>query len=345
MGELRDYTNHVDEFSGCSAQEYQSWFVTGTEAATAPEQYFVVHFSHDNTWQHMTLGEIDSALTIGRLTAFKESSAGALYMKLTSERYLFTSYLLSDVRAATKQCSMAFQNDELDLNSFTESLDTVDRKLAKLKTVDGPMISAFRKESNEASNSFEGIETNDEEVHSETLRPVLCDRLRSALRESFRHIRENQSLQDATVFRHEQILLLNDSDTERDSEGATELEAYGNDAIKRLTKKFAVSLQVMDVQIDEILPQWQRFKRFILVNTRLAGKSYSEMWDWMTTYRSDAMDPAHFYDLLCLVVHVLVRTWMLDTSCCERGFSIMNLLRSPVRNRLSRSCAVRCAVR
>ena len=120
---------------------------------------------------------------------------------------------------------------------------------------------------------------------------------------------------------------------------------YGNDAIKRLTKKFAVSLQVMDVQIDEILPQWQRFKRFILVNTRLAGKSYSEMWDWMTTYRSDTMDPAHFYDLLCLVVHVLVRTWMLDTSCCERGFSIMNLLRSPVRNRLSRSCAVRCAVR
>ena len=130
----------------------------------------------------------------------------------------------------------------------------MDRKLAKLKTVDGPMISAFRKESNEASNSFEGIEMNDE-VHSETLRPVLCDRLRSALRESFRHIRENQSLQDATVFRHEQILLLNDSDTERDSEGATELEAYGNDAIKRLTKKFAVSLQVMDVQIDEILPQ------------------------------------------------------------------------------------------
>ena len=46
---------------------------------------------------------------------------------------------------------------------------------------------------------------------------------------------------------------------------------YGNDAIKRLTKKFAVSLQVMDVQIDEILPQWQRFKRFILVNTRLAA--------------------------------------------------------------------------
>ena len=129
------------------------------------------------------------------------------------------------------------------------------------------------------------------------------------------------------MFRHEQMLLLNDSDTERDSEGATELEAYGNDAIKRLTKKFAVSLQVMDV------------------NTRLAGKSYSEMWDWMTTYRSDTMDPAHFYDLLCLVVHVLVRTWMLDTSCCERGFSIMNLLRSPVRNRLSRSCAVRCAVR
>ena len=108
MGELRDYTDHEDDFCGSSAPEYQAWFTTGTEADTAPENYFVVHFSHDNTWQHMSLGEIHSALMAGRLTAFKESSAGALYMKLTSERYLFASYLVSDVRAVTKQCSMAF---------------------------------------------------------------------------------------------------------------------------------------------------------------------------------------------------------------------------------------------
>jgi len=333
MGELRDYTDHEDDFCGSSAPEYQAWFTTGTEADTAPENYFVVHFSHDNTWQHMSLGEIHSALMAGRLTAFKESSAGALYMKLTSERYLFASYLVSDVRAVTKQCSMAFQNDELDLNSFNDSLDEVDRKLAQLKVKDGPMLSAFRKDSNEASNSFEGIETNDDEVHSNTLRPVLCDRMRSALRESFKSIRDNQSLQDADVFRHEKILLLDDA--ERNGDGVTELEAYGQDAIKRLTEKFAVSLHVMGVQMDEILPQWQRFKRWILKpqQTGLARKSYSDMWDWMTTHRSDTMDPGHFYDLLCLVV--LVRNWMLDTSCCERGFSIMNLLRSPVRNRLS----------
>jgi hypothetical protein len=72
------------------------------EAATAPEHYFVVHFSHDDGYQHMTLGEIDSALTTGHTTAFKDSPAGALYLKLTSERYLFTAYyLLADVRTAT----------------------------------------------------------------------------------------------------------------------------------------------------------------------------------------------------------------------------------------------------
>ena len=41
---------------------------------------------------------------------------------------------------------------------------------------------------------------------------------------------------------------------ERDGDGVTELEAYGQAAIKRLTEKFAVSLHVMGVQMDEILP-------------------------------------------------------------------------------------------
>ena len=45
------------------------------------------------------------------------------------------------------------------------------------------------------------------------------------------------------------------------------------------------------------------------------------------------------YDLLCVVA--LVRNFLLDTSCCERGFSVMNLLRTAVRNRLSeRLCRV-----
>ena len=50
----------------------------------------------------MTLGEIDSALTTGHTTAFKDSPAGALYLKLTSERYLFTAYLLAHVRTVLR---------------------------------------------------------------------------------------------------------------------------------------------------------------------------------------------------------------------------------------------------
>jgi hypothetical protein len=81
MGELREHTDQAEEFSGSSAQDYKVWFEAGMEAVTAPEHYFVVHFSHDDGYQYMTLGEIDSALTTGRTTAFKDSPAGALCHK------------------------------------------------------------------------------------------------------------------------------------------------------------------------------------------------------------------------------------------------------------------------
>lgn len=106
-----------------------------------------------------------------------------------------------------------------------------------------------------------------------------------------------------------------------------------------MTKKFKISLGYMKVQEDAILPQWQRFKAKIRKEKNLAKLSYDDMWDWMFAHNSDTMKPTHYYDMLCLVA--LVRCWMFDTACCERGFSIMNLLRTALRNRLSeRLCRV-----
>jgi hypothetical protein len=53
MGELREHTDQAEEFSGSSAQDYKVWFEAGMEAVTAPEHYFVVHFSHDDGYQHI----------------------------------------------------------------------------------------------------------------------------------------------------------------------------------------------------------------------------------------------------------------------------------------------------
>ena len=67
---------------------------------------------------------------------------------------------------------------------------------------------------NEVTNTFNGIETNDDEKPSDNLRAVLCDRSRSAVRECFQPIRDNESLRAASVFRHEDILLLCDDEVD-----------------------------------------------------------------------------------------------------------------------------------
>ena len=49
-----------------------------------------------------------------------------------------------------------------------------------------------------------------------------------------------------------------------------------------------------------------------------------ELWDRMYDKHSDRMDEGHFYHIL--ILHLIVRTIALDTSCCERTFALMNHL-------------------
>ena len=59
---------------------------------------------------------------------------------------------------------------------------------------------------------------------------------------------------------------------------------------------------------------------------------YTTLWARMFDQYSEKKNPQHFYNIL-LVVGV-VHCFAIDTSICERGFSLMNLLKTARRSRM-----------
>ena len=84
------------------------------------------------------------------------------------------------------------------------------------------MLEALKKDTNEAAGSFNGIETNEDHKADSTLRVVMCDRMRAAVRDSFKHIRDSETLPAGQVFQHSEILLVPED----------EIADFGNKEIK-----------------------------------------------------------------------------------------------------------------
>ena len=94
----------------------------------------------------------------------------------------------------------------------------------------------------------------------------------------------------------------------------------------------------------KVLRQWARIKLHITRDENLQRKKYAELWDTIFDHYSEKENPQHFFDLLLLVL--MVRCFAVDTAICERGFSLMNLLktarRSTMGSELLRSLMVIC---
>ena len=63
-----------------------------------------------------------------------------------------------------------------------------------------------------------------------------------------------------------------------------------------------------------------------------AGHSHASLYERLFDHSSDKAEPTHFYNLLLLVA--IVMCMAIDASICERGFSLMNLLKTAKRNRM-----------
>ena len=84
-----------------------------------------------------------------------------------------------------------------------------------------------------------------------------------------------------------------------------------------------------NIDIAQVLREWTALKRMVLRERQLLSKRYIAFWlDMIRDYSGPERYP------LLLVVVLLVLLIAVDTSECERGFSLVNRLKTEERNRL-----------
>ena len=78
--------------------------------------------------------------------------------------------------------------------------------------------------------------------------------------------------------------------------------------------------------------EWMRLKSFVMRDDNLRSLKYQELYERLFDQFSEKSNSQHFYNVLLLAA--IVQTIAVDTSICERGFSLMNNLKTARRSNM-----------
>ena len=97
----------------------------------------------------------------------------------------------------------------------------------------------------------------------------------------------------------------------------------GEAEIEYLLSHFGTLFEYLGGNKAVVDREWMRLKMHIMRDKNLCALPYSELWERMFDHESVKSNPLHFFNVLLLVA--IVHCFAIDTSICERGFSLMNL--------------------
>ena len=86
------------------------------------------------------------------------------------------------------------------------------------------------------------------------------------------------------------------------------------------------------VNADAVPREWARLKLTVMRDESLRSLSYWELYERLFDHYSEKSNSTQFYNVLLLTA--IVCCFAVDTSICERGFSLMNLLKTAKRSRM-----------
>ena len=145
--------------------------------------------------------------------------------------------------------------------------------------------------------------------------------LSSYLNERFVTILKDPVLKAACIFEHARW----------PGASSPQLDSYGADAIKLLLKHYENFYLYLSGDATKALREWRRLKKFAVSTTEtLVSLSYSELYERLFDQYSHKDQAIHYYHILLLAA-IAPGCIAVDTSICERGFSLMNNLKTARR--------------
>jgi hypothetical protein len=256
------------------------------------------------------------------------TAAGKLLERLTRYSYVKTLAFWVDATYEGKGVSKLFQKSGVLLSDLTTGVEDSIDSISALAKTPSRFLLGFEKDFDSANQTLYGTELSDVVSGEEEYQIMLSNVTKSItdhLNERFYSILKEPVLRAACIFEHERWPSL---ETAKE-----QLEEHGTDQINLLLKHFSTPFEYLGGDASKVLREWRRLKLHVLKpENELKSLSYLELYERLFDHRSDKKDNQHFYNVLLLVT--IVMCFAVDTSVCERGFSLMNNLKTARRSRM-----------
>ena len=145
--------------------------------------------------------------------------------------------------------------------------------------------------------------------------------LKTDLQKRFKCFSEDPILVAAKVFDHRHW--------PRNPESPDFVE-YGNKSVGLLVSHFGELFALLGGDPEVVDRQWLRLKRLVTRSEALQPLNYRDLYHALYDGFSEPSNPGHCHSILILAA--IVHCFAVDTSVCERGFSLMNALKSAARS-------------
>ena len=279
---------------------------------------------------------LDASNQRERLMATKP---GILLERLTRYGYVKTLAFWVDVTSEGKKVSKLFQRNNLLMSDITSGVEDSVSAIGALKTVNGDFMKGLIEDFDTINETLYGRELSDIPSGEEAYLTMLSNTTSSIvdhMNERFYTILKDPVLKASCIFEHVRWPSF--------SSAREALESYGVQEINLLLGHYETLYGYLGGNPAAARREWLKLKLFIGRTDTLTSLSYRELYQRLFDQKgnkfiyladgtcSNKLDDMSLYNILLLVA--IVMTYATDTSICERGFALMNNLKTARRSRM-----------
>ena len=275
----------------------------------------------------------------GKRERLMETKAGVLLERLTRYSYVFALAYWVDITAEGKVVSKLFQSDGLLLSDITGGVEDSVAAIERLGTTPGAFTQGLAKDFDSANKTLYGHELSDVaegKLVYEAMRSSATKSVVKHMNERFHTLLFDAVLKAACIFEH---LRWPSYATDK-----LALESHGEEELNTLLDHYKVLFGYFGGDAAKARREWRKLKFFVGRSEPLTNLKYTELYHRLFDQKgnkfvcdgegttTDRLDDHSFYNILLIVA--IVFTYAVDTSICERGFALMNNLKTARRSRM-----------